>query len=217
MRRTCPRRPWTPPTAQRTARRFRSRLSIGRLFRAIPVIGARIGSILQRGFLSIAYPDVRLGVKTQISRSAVVRATDGGAIHVGDDASIGPDTQLLCKGGNLKIGARGFVGQGCVIVSIQSIEIGTDALIAEYVVIRDQDHEFDGPTAIAQSGMRTSPIKIGHNVWIGAKATITRGVSIGDNAVVGANAVVTGDVPANAVVVGVPARTIRLRKAVGSQ
>ena len=146
-----------------------------------------------------------------------MRATDGGAIHVGDDASIGPYAQLLCKGGNLKIGARAFVGQGCVIVSTGSIEIGTDALIAEYVVIRDQDHEFDGPAPIAQSGLRTSPIKIGHNVWIGAKATITRGVSIGDNAVVGANAVVTGDVPANAVVGGVPARTIRLRKDVESQ
>jgi acetyltransferase-like isoleucine patch superfamily enzyme len=59
--------------------------------------------------------------------------------------------------------------------------------------------------------MRTAPIHIGDNVWIGAKATITRGVTIGDNAVVGANSVVTGDVPADAVYAGAPARLIRMR------
>ena len=57
--------------------------------------------------------------------------------------------------------------------------------------------------------MRVAAIRIGDNVWIGAKATITRGVTIGDNAVVGANAVVTRDVPENAVVGGVPAKVIR--------
>jgi len=193
-----------------------SRFSVGRLFRAIPVIGARIGWTLQRRFLAIAYPDVRLGDRVMISWSSRVQATDGGVIHIGDGVSIGPYVQLLCKGGSVKIGARAFIGQGCVIVSNESIEIGPDALIAEYVTIRDQDHQFEGPAPISQSGMRTSPIRIDHNVWIGAKATITRGVSVGDNAVVGANAVVTRDVPANAVIGGVPARPIRLRQDVGS-
>jgi acetyltransferase-like isoleucine patch superfamily enzyme len=50
-------------------------------------------------------------------------------------------------------------------------------------------------------------------VWIGYGACILRGVTIGDNAIVGTNAVVTGDVPANAVVAGVPARVIRMREA----
>jgi acetyltransferase-like isoleucine patch superfamily enzyme len=193
-----------------------SRLSIGSLFRAVPVISARVGWTLQRSFLPIAYPGVRLGEKAMISWSSRVQATDGGVIHIDDGVSIGPYVHLLCKGGSVKIGARAFIGQGCVIVSNESIEIGPDALIAEYVTIRDQDHHFEGVAPTAQSGMRTSPIRIGHNVWIGAKATITRGVSIGDNAVVGANAVVTRDVPANAVVGGVPARTIRLRQDVGS-
>jgi acetyltransferase-like isoleucine patch superfamily enzyme len=50
---------------------------------------------------------------------------------------------------------------------------------------------------------------IGNNVWIGAKATVTKGVTIGDNVVIGANSVVTRDIPPNSVAAGAPARVIR--------
>lgn len=50
-----------------------------------------------------------------------------------------------------------------------------------------------------------------NNVWIGAKATILKGVTFGDGAIVGANAVVTKDVPLNAIVVGNPAAIIKVR------
>ena len=54
-------------------------------------------------------------------------------------------------------------------------------------------------------------MRVGNNVWIGYGACILRGVTVGYNAVIGTNAVVTKDVPANAVVGGVPARLIRMR------
>ena len=53
---------------------------------------------------------------------------------------------------------------------------------------------------------------IGDDVWIGAHCTITDGVTIGEGAVVGANSVVTRDVPAYAIVAGVPARVIGDRR-----
>jgi acetyltransferase-like isoleucine patch superfamily enzyme len=52
---------------------------------------------------------------------------------------------------------------------------------------------------------------VGNNVWIGYGACILRGVTVGDNAIIGTSAVVTHDVPANAVVAGVPARLVRMR------
>jgi acetyltransferase-like isoleucine patch superfamily enzyme len=55
-------------------------------------------------------------------------------------------------------------------------------------------------------------VRVGNNVWIGYGACILRGVTIGDNAIVGTSAVVTKDVPANAVVAGIPARVIRTRE-----
>ena len=55
------------------------------------------------------------------------------------------------------------------------------------------------------------PIKIGNDVWIGARVTILDGVVIGDGAVFAAGAIVTHDVPDYAVVGGVPAKIIRYR------
>ena len=60
--------------------------------------------------------------------------------------------------------------------------------------------------------MFPAPVKIGKRVWIGAHATVLAGVVIGDNAIVAAGAVVTKDVPANAVVAGVPAKIIKTVK-----
>lgn len=54
-------------------------------------------------------------------------------------------------------------------------------------------------------------VVIGHDVWIGARAMIMGGVRIGNGAIIGAGAVVTRDVPAYAVVGGVPAKLIRYR------
>jgi acetyltransferase-like isoleucine patch superfamily enzyme len=62
-------------------------------------------------------------------------------------------------------------------------------------------------------GIYKRDVRVGNNVWIGHGAQILRGATVGDNAIVGANAVVTKNVPANAVVAGVPARIIRMREA----
>jgi acetyltransferase-like isoleucine patch superfamily enzyme len=55
------------------------------------------------------------------------------------------------------------------------------------------------------------PVIIGHDVWIGQRATLKSGIKIGDGAIVAAQAMVTDDVPPYAIVGGVPARVIRMR------
>lgn len=61
------------------------------------------------------------------------------------------------------------------------------------------------------SGKENVPV-LGDRVQVGAGAMVLGPIHVGDDAIIGANAVVTKDVPANAVVVGVPAKIIRFRE-----
>jgi FkbM family methyltransferase len=63
----------------------------------------------------------------------------------------------------------------------------------------------------ADVGVRKGKINIGNDVWIGEGVFISKGVSVGDGAIIAARSVVTKDVPAYAIVGGIPARVIRYR------
>lgn len=67
------------------------------------------------------------------------------------------------------------------------------------------------PAGGNQDAVTRGPVRIGHDVWIGAAALVLDGVTIGTGAVVAAGAVVTRDVPPYAIVAGNPARIIRHR------
>lgn len=148
---------------------------------------------------------VTCGRGVYIGPGCVLKATDGGNINLGNRTVIKRHTHLQAKYGALCVGPDGFIGHGTTIMARQGVTIGADCLIAEYVTIRDQNHDYMAGKPLRCQGFVCAKISIGNNVWIGAKATILPGVTIGDNAVVAANAVVTRDIPANTVVVGIPA------------
>ena len=110
-------------------------------------------------------------------------------------------------GKNITLGQRIFINAGCKLQDQGGVIIGDDCLIGHNVVMATLNHDLN-PSKRAD--MHPAPIVIGRNVWVGSNATILPGVTIGDNAVVAAAAVVTKDVPANAVVVGSPARVVRV-------
>ena len=88
------------------------------------------------------------------------------------------------------------------------IHVGNNTNISSHVKLITGSHDIDDPDFTADF----LPIHIGHHCWIGTGAMVLQGVRIGDGAVVAAGAVVTGDVEPGAVVGGVPARKLRMRK-----
>ena len=109
-------------------------------------------------------------------------------------------------GKNIHIGKQVFVNMGCKFQDQGGIFIDDGALIGHNVVLATLNHAMEPER---RGDMLPAPIHIGKRVWIGSNATVLPGVTIGDGAVVAAGAVVTRDVPANAVVGGVPAQVIR--------
>jgi acetyltransferase-like isoleucine patch superfamily enzyme len=126
---------------------------------------------------------------------------------------IGHGTKIRAHEGTVSIGAKSVLGQECTISCYQRVSIGRECIIADRTMMIDFDHgmaEVERP--IREQGIYKRDVSVGHNVWIGYGACILRGVTIGDNAVVGTSAVVTKNVPDDAVVGGIPARVIRMRK-----
>lgn len=138
----------------------------------------------------------------------------GGEVRFGRFVWLGDGTKIRCHEGHVEIGEKTVFGQECTISAYQHVRIGEQCVIADRVMFIDFDHgvvEVERP--IRLQGIYKRDVEVGSNVWIGYGACILRGVRVGDNAIVGTNAVVTKDVPANAVVAGVPARVIRMREA----
>ena len=131
-----------------------------------------------------------------VERGATVRAEGYFQFLSGCSVAVLP-------GAVLRLGS-GFVNNHSSLSCALEICIGDHVLIGSNVVIQDSDrHSID---ATKPSAAR---IEIGNSVWIGEGAKILKGVRIGDGAVVACGAVVTRDVPARALVGGVPAKIIR--------
>jgi acetyltransferase-like isoleucine patch superfamily enzyme len=134
-------------------------------------------------------------------------------LELGRWSWVGHGCKLRCHEGEISIGAKTVMGQECTISAYKHVSIGRECVIADRVMLIDFDHgmvEVDRPVRL--QGIYKRDVRVGNNVWIGYGACVLRGVTVGDNAVIGTSAVVTKDVPANAVVAGVPARIIRMRE-----
>ena len=133
-------------------------------------------------------------------------------IYIGDNVALGKGV-VLRAGGRIEIRGSAYIGEYCVLECGEAITIGEWTMMGSHVVVIDGDHgteNADKPMMLQP--MAAAPITIGRDCWIGANATILKGVTIGDGAVIGAGAVVTKDIPRGAVAVGVPARVLRYRE-----
>lgn len=143
--------------------------------------------------------------------------------YVDDGAVVGPGTRVwhFCHvmsgariGANCSLGQNVFIMTGAVVGD--RVKIQNNVSVYDGVIL--EDDVFCGPSCVFTnvSTPRSSvsrkaeyeTTRVGRGCTIGANATVVCGVTLGPHAFVGAGAVVTADVPAHALVMGVPAKRV---------
>lgn len=110
--------------------------------------------------------------------------------------------------GDVAIGQNTIIGIGCVLIG--PVTIGNNVMLAQHIVVSGLNHGYQDVSISPKfQPVTTKPICIEDDVWIGANAVITAGVTIGKHAVVGAGSVVTKDVLPYHIIAGNPARVIK--------
>lgn len=110
--------------------------------------------------------------------------------------------------GDPSIGAATWIGPFCVIDGSGGLTIGEGCDVSTGAHIYTHSSAKRCVSGRAYDVVDRAPTALGDRVFIGANAVVNMGVTIGDGAVVGAGAVVTRDVPAGAIVAGVPAEVV---------
>ncbi len=172
-----------------------------RIVEAPPGLQWHLWRVLTRVLLRPTF--AQLGERTVIAAPRNLRGVD--RIRVGADCAIYPGVWLQAEeAGSLTIGDRVNIAHGAHLHAWDPVTLGSDCMIGAGSLIISAEHTHDDRHAIAPSG----PITLGDAVFVGERATILGGVTIGDRATIGAATVVTRDVPADAILVGAPARLI---------
>ncbi len=110
--------------------------------------------------------------------------------------------------GDVKIGSDTIIGMGCVLIG--PVSIGNEVMLAQNIVISGLNHGYEDVTlSPAKQKVNCKAILISDDVWIGANAVITAGVTLGKHCIIGAGSVVTKDIPAYSIAVGNPAKVVK--------
>ena len=149
------------------------------------------GTVLERGVLVFHPEHVFLGAGVYVGHQTILKGYHRNALHIGDGT---------------------WIGQQCFFHAAGGITLGRNVGIGPGVRILTSSHREAGRAIpILHAPLDFAPVTIADDADVGVGAIVMPGVSIGRGAQVGAGAVVTADVPDYAVVVGVPARTLRMR------
>lgn len=155
---------------------------------------------------------IKLGSGCKIHADASVDASRSPGVRFGDKVTLNRYAYVQGGNGGVRLGDRVEINNFSIVNGTGGIDIGDDTVIGPGVRLISYQHQYARGATIKSQPVIAQPIRVGRDVWIGANAIILAGVTIGDGAVVAAGAVVRRDVPAYAVVAGVPATVRKMRE-----
>lgn len=165
----------------------------------------------------------RLGNTVQVFGLPLLQLPAGARLQIGRGAWLISDSFFSEPGVSHPVMIRLLNPQACLTIGhdfglsgggicVQTeVRIGNGVMLGANAFITDTDFH---PLGLEErrfnfNNIRSRPVVIGNNVFVGMNAIILKGVSIGDNAVIGAGSVVSCNVPANEIWAGNPARFVR--------
>ncbi|MFW0110144.1 acyltransferase [Rothia sp. P13129] len=172
-----------------------------KIIESVPSVRWHISAVLSKTLYAKGFKE--FGHGSTIVSPLKMRGVD--SICIGENVTIYEGSWLQAEsGGTLSIGSGTYIGHRTHLHAVKPVSIGEKCVIADNVMINSGEHSREDLSHIVSRG----EIRVGHQVFIGQNAVVLAGVTIGDGAIIGAGAVVTKDVPAGAVVAGVPAKPL---------
>lgn len=154
-----------------------------------------------RGVLEKRHPQSKIiiGSKSRIDGYVVTEIATS-QITIGDNTLLGPRSIVDCVS-RIEIGNNVLISYDCVIADSDNHSLSASKRHNDLELWRQGKHDW--------SDVKTAPIIIKNNAWIGARSIILKGVTIGEGAIVGMGSVVTKDVAPYTVVAGNPAKVVK--------
>mgnify|MGYP002725512288 CR=1 FL=1 len=127
---------------------------------------------------------------------------------LGRDSTIEDFSAINNGVGDIIIGERVRIGLSNTLIG--PVTVGNDVIFAQNIVASGLNHGYeDISKPITDQTVTTDPIIVEDEVWIGANAVLTAGVTIGKHSIVAAGCVVVKDVPPYSIVGGNPGRLLK--------
>lgn len=160
----------------------------------------------KRLLYQLRYSNVSIAQGVRIKGSLVVNGTV--KVTIGSGSRLGKRV-LIYGSGTVTIGSNVSLN-GPWIGCERSITIGDECLISDCAIADSDYHNLEPHLRHCPPGPKVSaPIVIERNVWIGARATVMKGVTVGADSVVGLGCVVRQSVPPRVVVIGNPQQIVK--------
>lgn len=153
---------------------------------------------------------VTIGSYCEIDGFASEKIVFGDCVKIGSYSKLLSTSHFSKYGKGLTMGSNSAIGDFTHFGAPGGIEIGNDVIMGSYISFHAENHNFlDTTKLIREQGVNSKGIKLGNNIWVGAKVTFLDGCEVGDNSVVAAGAVVIGKFANNSIIGGIPAKLLK--------